>query len=89
LAAALTVLGWDFARITEEEGFAFAALGRIWHEVHSTSLQLSQAGVQRYIASWVWEDVIQRFLELPAAPILALIGVALLFVFRAREKETT
>ena len=47
-------------------GWRILSLGEFWYKIDSHSLSVSQAGVQRYIAPWLWEPVITTILFLPA-----------------------
>jgi hypothetical protein len=91
LAAAIAVLGWDLARIGEEgpngeeAGFTLAPVGRVWAEIDTESLQLAQAGTQRHIAPWLWGDIIQPILEMPAVLVFGVLALILLFLFRKRK----
>ena len=53
--------------------------GQIWFEVHSGSLNLTQAIIQRYIAAWIWDFIFIPLLGMPAWKSLTAIAL-LLFV---------
>lgn len=57
----------------------FIPLGQVWFEVDAASLNMTQAGIQRHIAPWLWDDAVQPLLEQPAWPVLAALGLALLW----------
>jgi hypothetical protein len=61
-------------------GHQFIPLGQIWFEIDPPSLNMTQAGIQRHVSPWLWEDVVQPVLELPAWPLLAGLGVVLLWL---------
>ncbi len=54
---------------------AFIPLGQLWFEIDPPSLNMAQAGIQRHVAPWLWEDVIQTVLEQPAWPVLGCLGL--------------
>jgi len=58
----------------------FIPLGQLWFELDRASLNMAQAGIQRYVAPWLWEDVVQRLLVLPAWPVLGGLGLLLLLL---------
>lgn len=58
----------------------FIPLGQIWFEIDAPSLNMTQAGIQRHVAPWLWEDLLQPLLEQPAWPVLAGLGVVLLWL---------
>lgn len=61
-------------------GHQFIPLGQIWFEIDPPSLNMTQAGIQRHVAPWLWDDLLQPLLELPAWPVLAGLGTVLLWL---------
>lgn len=55
-------------------------LGQLWFEIDAASLNMAQAGIQRHIAPWLWDRAFQPLLEQPAWPVLAVLGLALLWL---------
>ena len=51
-------------------------------DVDRFSLNLSQAVVERYVASWLWQDVVAPLLLMPAWAVPAVAGAALLAAAR-------
>lgn len=64
----------------------FIPLGQLWFEIDAPSLNMTQAGIQRHVAPWLWEGVVQPILELPAWPVLLGVGVALLLLRPSRAR---
>jgi hypothetical protein len=67
--------------------------GELWFRLDHESLNLVQAITQRYISPWLWDPVIVDILLWPAglavmplAVIPALIGIALVALFRRRRR---
>jgi hypothetical protein len=58
----------------------FIPLGQLWFELDVASLNATQAGVQRHVAPWLWEDLLQPLLEQPAWPVLLVLGLVLLWL---------
>ncbi len=58
----------------------FIPLGQLWFEIDPPSLNITQAGIQRHVAPWLWDDVVQPVLEQPAWPVLGLLGLVLLWL---------
>lgn len=79
LAASLWPAGREAAAVASG-AHSFIPLGQLWFEIDPPSLNMTQAGIQRHVAPWLWEDVIQPVLELPAWPALASLGAALLLL---------
>jgi hypothetical protein len=82
VAAAAVLLGRDAVRWIEGRGFGPAPLGQVWFEIDRFSLNLSQAVVERYVASWLWQDVVAPLLLMPAWAVPAVAGAALLAAAR-------
>lgn len=59
---------------------AFIPLGQLWFEIDPPSLNMTQAGIQRHVAPWLWDDLVQPLLEQPAWPVLAALGLVLLWL---------
>ena len=97
----LCVLGWvlalsaGFVLGTELVSFAgtgkyhVIAAGELWFELHSGSLNLSQAVIQRYLHPWLWEPAIVTVLRAPASALFGVLGLALigLWVVKRKRKE--
>ena len=67
------------------------SLGEIWYKIDSQSLSVSQAGIQRYVAPWLWEPVITTILFMPAWVVFGAPSLLLLWVgrkkFRAKRRR--
>lgn len=71
------------------DGELFRSAGHWWFQLHSTSLQLAQPAVERYVLPELWDPVIVTVLRWPLAAILAGIGVVLvLLAIRLRRRGT-
>jgi hypothetical protein len=81
-AAAAQLIMWYFL---EKDGTV--TIGSLWFALHSPSLNLSQAVVQRYIAVWLWDPVIIAVLTAPAWLVLGLAGVVILLLKRLRLRR--
>ena len=79
LSLAATALDYVAAGGVSE--FKFRPLGAIWNEIHSESLQLAQAGLQRHVSPELWTDAVFPVLLTPAAPMFA--GLAFVFFLLA------
>lgn len=75
----------DVRRAAADGDWTVSPLGKVWFELDPASLNMLQAGIQRRVAPWLWEDVMQPVLIWPAAPVLALAGMALLLATRRRR----
>lgn len=57
-----------------------APLGALLYNANPGLLNGLQAGVQRYVASWLWDLAFLPVLELPLWAVPALVGGALLLI---------
>ena len=88
LLAAIAVFCWDLVAIIITGNLTFTPLGAIWAKIDSTSLQLLQAGVERHVAPWLWDQIIQPILEAPAALDFFVVGAIFALLFRRRRKKS-
>ena len=63
------------------------ALGEHWYHLHPSSLNGTQAGIQRYIAPWLWEPGITTILLQPAWLVFAFPGGLLTWACRRRRRR--
>lgn len=82
LATAASLLGRDVVRWAEGRGFGPAPLGQVWFDVDRFSLNLAQAVIERYVASWLWQDVVAPALLQPAWAVPGALGAAALLAGR-------
>ena len=87
LFLAIVAEGADLWGLWDTGAYRPQALGEMWHRIDSTSLQLAEAGVSRHISPFLWNSVILEILQWPAALTLAILGFALLWLFRRRERR--
>lgn len=83
--AALWPLLREMTMLLHGAGHHFIPLGQLWFEINPASLNMLQAGIQRRIAPWLWEDAIQPVLTWPAWPVLLALGLALIALGRIRR----
>jgi len=84
LLAAVAAAGYEALAALQSGGWRPIALGELWYKLHSASLNGAQAGIQRYIAPWLWEPVITTVLLWPGWAVFGVPGAALLWLCRAR-----
>ena len=86
LAAGVVLLGRDLLFLLTEGRFESMALGFLWHSLHSSSLQLSEAVVSRYLHAYLWHPVIATVLVWPAFAVLGGLGALLVLLTRRRDR---
>ncbi len=62
------------------------ALGELWYGIDAGSLNAAQAGIQRYVAPWLWEPVITTVLLWPVWAVFGVSGVLLVWACRRRRR---
>lgn len=86
LAAAFLALVRDGTRvIAASDGIFFTALGKDWYDINPNSLQLLQPAIERHIAVWLWNPVIQTVLEQWTWLVLGVIGSILILLGRKKK----
>ena len=86
LLAALGAVAYEVMAALTEGGWRMIALGEMWFKVHASSLNAAQAGIQRYVAPWLWEPVITTILLGPGWLVFGLPGVAAVYFCRRRRR---
>jgi hypothetical protein len=85
LAAAFVSLVIDGTKWIAGNADPITKLGKIWYDINPTSLQLFQAGIERHVAVWLWNPVIQPVLDQPTWLVLGVIGSVLVLLGRKRK----
>jgi hypothetical protein len=57
------------------------ALGQLWYELDRSSLNVTQAVIQRYIHPFLWDPIIVSILLCWAFPVLMTLGLLILVIF--------
>lgn len=79
IVAALGVAGWELFAFFASGKYVLHSLGQLWYEIHRSSLNLTQAAIQRHVLPALWDPVLITFLRGPAWVIFALLGLLLLW----------
>ena len=61
------------------------ALGQLWYELNRSSLNVTQAVIQRYIHPFLWDPIIVSILLCWASAVLMTLGLLILVIF-GRQK---
>ena len=75
-ALAAAALLYDLV-VPPDSGLLARSLGEWWFALHKSSLNGAQAGIQRYVAPWLWDPVMVSVLQLPAWILPAFAAAAL------------
>jgi hypothetical protein len=85
--AGLSVLVRDVLVSIEAKRWAPIALGQLWFDLNRSSLNLTQAIVQRYIHPFLWDPVIITLLLCWAFAVLILLGLTILAISSRRARQ--
>jgi hypothetical protein len=80
LAGALLAAAWQFQLWAQSGRFIPLALGQMWFKLDASSLNLTQAVIERYVWPPLWDPVILTVLRWPAWAVLGLPALILLVV---------
>ena len=67
LALAFIFVIYDGMKSIADKGLVFTKIGQFWIDIHTSSMQLFQAAVERYTSADFWRIVAQPVLDQPAA----------------------
>ncbi len=84
---AITAAAYELTGVIGGDGWRVMALGQLWYDIDAASLNAAQAGIQRYVAPWLWEPVITTIL---LWPVWAAFGApGLVFAWACRRRSRT
>jgi hypothetical protein len=82
----LAFLGRDTLASASAGKLDFLALGKLWFDVASGSLNALQAATERYISVWLWDAVLAPMLHWPVF-VYPLVPGLLLAIFCRNRRE--
>jgi len=85
LAAAFVALLYDGTKTIAGSQVYITKLGDTWTAIHTTSLQLVEAGITRYGAEWLWDPVMLNILISPTWLVLGVLGALLILIGRKKK----
>jgi hypothetical protein len=85
LAGAFVFLVYDGTKSIADRTFYVTPVGYVWVSIHQNSLLLLQPAIERHVAEWLWNPVIQTALEQPAWLALGILGTLLILLGRKRK----
>ncbi len=87
VAVAVAALAADVMAWRQSGAWRLAAIGELWAQLHRDSLLLAEPAVDRHVWPGLWQSAVVPVLLAPAAPALALVGLALLLLCRRRRRR--
>ncbi len=72
--------------IANEGGFVMTALGKHWFDLEPSSLNAFQAGIERYVAGWLWDPVVIAILQSPTWIVFFVLAGLLYWLGRKRRR---
>lgn len=85
LALAFIFVIYDGMKSIADKSLVFTKIGQFWIDVHTSSMQLFQAAVERYTGTEVWRLIAQPVLDQPAAAFFGVIGILLILLGRKKK----
>jgi hypothetical protein len=82
LLLALLAFGYELLLVAEGASYRALAAGELWFRLHPSSLNITQAVIQRYVFPGLWDPVAITLLQWPAWAIFGLPGLILLALWR-------
>ena len=84
---ALGAAAYEVMAAVNAGSWRMVALGEMWFKLHTPSLNGAQAGIQRYVAPWLWEPVITTILLWPGWLVFGIPGVLASVLCRKRRRH--
>lgn len=82
------ILGHELLSYAEGTApYRLLVIGEVWYTVNPTTLNMLQAGIQRHIAPWLWDDLVANILFLWAWPTFYVLAAVILFFARPRQRH--
>ncbi len=83
LIIAIMALVYDLTLLTQGI-YRLTSVGRHWFALSPSTLNLSQAGIERHVHPYLWNPVLTSVLTTPAFLVFGLLGIALYAIGRRR-----
>ena len=85
LAAAFVALVYDGTSSIAAKEVVVTPLGQVWRNFNQNSLLLLQPAIERHVAPWAWQILIQPVLERPTWLVLGVLGAILILLGRKKK----
>jgi len=86
---ASAMMCWELYVLADTGNFTLTSWGELWFGLHAPSLNLYQAGVERYLSPALWDQVLAPLLLWPAVLVFLIPGVLLVWLPRLSEMLRT
>ena len=86
LALSVITMVLDLTRSIANSELTITPLGREWFDFSASSLNFSQAIVQRYLHPFLWDPIIIAVLKAPSWFVFAILAIIFLWLGSRREK---
>lgn len=86
VAAGFVAAVIDGTRSVAASSLVLTPFGQTWYEFSPSTLNVAQAAIQRNVAPWLWDPVIQSALLAPTALVLIGLGVLVMLLGTKRRR---
>ena len=88
IACAVLVLGMEIVQYFQTGTYRVTVAGKLWFDLDRSSLNLTQAVLQRYVHPLVWDSGVAPLLQLPAWAVFGVPGILLAWLCRSgRDRD--
>ena len=87
ILGAIIVVGTEVYVWLDQGIYHITAAGELWYKMSPSTLNVTQAVVQRYITPLIWDYGFRPVLLMPAWLVLAVLGALILVIFRRRVRR--
>jgi hypothetical protein len=85
--AGAAVLAHDVIMWINTKIWAPIALGQLWYKLNRSSLNVTQAVIQRYIHPFLWDPIILSILFCWAFAVLMTLGLLIVVIFSRQKRN--
>jgi len=85
LIAAMSLIHDGGMTFSRQKGILVTPIGQYWFDISASSLDAAEKVVSRY-SPWIWDNIILTILLYPGWVVFGLIGLALCYAGRKRER---
>jgi hypothetical protein len=85
LAAGFIFFIYDGTKSIADHALNVTKLGQTWSDIHQNSLLLLKPLIEKKVAAWLWNPVIQTVLDQPTWLVFGFFGMILILLGRKKK----